>query len=116
MASDKGAVASGADFESTARRRNVPSTSPNGGLVNRVEIDEKKAQVKKVSDYNSARYGQCCMLQSKTAKKVQLPADRTNIHTIPRRMGVHHCPSHIHNTRILHKIIQDWSFAHRYVG
>ena len=50
MASEKGAVASGADFDAqAARRRNVPSTSPNGGLVNRVEIDEKKRQVKQVS-------------------------------------------------------------------
>ena len=49
MASEKGAVASGLDFDAQAtRRRNVPSTSPNGGLVNRVEIDEKKTQVKKV--------------------------------------------------------------------
>ncbi len=48
MASEK-AAASGLDLETQAtRRRNVPSTSPNGGLVNRVEIDDKKAQVKKV--------------------------------------------------------------------
>ncbi|TAQ84911.1 hypothetical protein B7494_g6761 [Chlorociboria aeruginascens] len=48
MASDQGVIASGADFDAQAiRRRNVPSTSPNGGLVNRVEIDEKKTQAKK---------------------------------------------------------------------
>jgi dolichyl-phosphate-mannose-protein mannosyltransferase len=52
MASAKGAVASGADFDAQAtRRRNVPSTSPNGGSVNRVEIDEKKTQAKQVSRF-----------------------------------------------------------------
>jgi dolichyl-phosphate-mannose-protein mannosyltransferase len=50
MASSTTGIASGADFDSQAtRRRNVPSTSPSGGLVNRVEIDEKKTQVKQVS-------------------------------------------------------------------
>ena len=48
MASKDAGVASGADFDAQAtRRRNVPSTSPSGGLVNRVEVDEKKTQVKK---------------------------------------------------------------------
>ncbi|KAF7914479.1 uncharacterized protein EAF01_000885 [Botrytis porri] len=45
MASDKTAVASGADHTQTTRRRNVPSS--NGSLVNTVEIDDKKTQVKK---------------------------------------------------------------------
>ena len=50
MASSTTGIASGADFDSQAtRRRNVPSTSPSGGLVNRVEIDEKKTQAKQVS-------------------------------------------------------------------
>jgi dolichyl-phosphate-mannose-protein mannosyltransferase len=50
MASSTTGIASGADFDSQAtRRRNVPSTSPSGGLVNREEIDEKKTQVKQVS-------------------------------------------------------------------
>jgi dolichyl-phosphate-mannose-protein mannosyltransferase len=50
MASNTTGIASGADFDSQAtRRRNVPSTSPSEGLVNRVEIDEKKTQVKQVS-------------------------------------------------------------------
>jgi dolichyl-phosphate-mannose-protein mannosyltransferase len=49
MTSESGAIVSGADFDAQAtRRRNVPSTSPNGGLVNRVEIDEKKTQAKQV--------------------------------------------------------------------
>ena len=47
MASDKVAVASGADHTQTTRRRNVPSS--NGALVDTVEIDDKKTQVKKVS-------------------------------------------------------------------
>lgn len=48
MASEKATV-SALDSETQAtRRRNVPSTSPNGGLVNRVEIDDKKTQVNKV--------------------------------------------------------------------
>ena len=52
MASEKGAVASGLDAETQAtRRRNVPSNSPNGGLVDRVEIDDKKIQKKKVSGF-----------------------------------------------------------------
>lgn len=51
MASINTGVATGADFDSQAtRRRNVLSTSPGGGLVNQVEIDEKKAQVKQVSN------------------------------------------------------------------
>jgi dolichyl-phosphate-mannose-protein mannosyltransferase len=52
MASNKAAVTTGADHDVQAtRRRNVPSTPANGGLVNRVEVDEKKRQVKKVSDH-----------------------------------------------------------------
>jgi dolichyl-phosphate-mannose-protein mannosyltransferase len=50
MASSNSGVATGADFDAQAtRRRNVPSTSPTGGLVNRVETDEKKTQIKQVS-------------------------------------------------------------------
>jgi hypothetical protein len=50
MASSTTGITSGADFDSQAtRRRNVPSTSPSGGLVNREEIDKKKTQVKQVS-------------------------------------------------------------------
>jgi dolichyl-phosphate-mannose-protein mannosyltransferase len=48
-ASQQGVVATGADYDNATRRRNVPSTSANGGSVNRVELDEKKTQVKKVS-------------------------------------------------------------------
>ncbi|CZS99956.1 hypothetical protein WAI453_003461 [Rhynchosporium graminicola] len=48
MASEKGALVSGLDADNRAtRRRNVPSTSVNGGLVDRVEIDDKKIQKKK---------------------------------------------------------------------
>jgi dolichyl-phosphate-mannose-protein mannosyltransferase len=47
MASEKGAVASGLDLDSqSTRRRNVPSTSSNGGQLNKVEIDNKKTQAK----------------------------------------------------------------------
>jgi dolichyl-phosphate-mannose-protein mannosyltransferase len=50
MSSEKGAVASGLESDNqSTRRRNVPSTSPNGGMVNRVEVDDKKTQTKKVS-------------------------------------------------------------------
>lgn len=52
MASAKAAVASGADHAQTTRRRNVPSS--NGGLVDTVEIDDKKTQVKKVSKQSTA--------------------------------------------------------------
>lgn len=45
MASEKGTVASGADYEQATRRRNVASTSPNGGIVDRIEIDDKKTRV-----------------------------------------------------------------------
>jgi dolichyl-phosphate-mannose-protein mannosyltransferase len=56
MASERGAVASGLDFDSqSTRRRNVPSTSPNGGQVNNVEIDNKKTQAK-VSIYEAAKF------------------------------------------------------------
>ncbi|KAE9372124.1 glycosyltransferase family 39 protein [Stipitochalara longipes BDJ] len=48
MASEKGVLASGLESDSqSTRRRNVPSTSSNGGMVNRVEIDDKKTQIKK---------------------------------------------------------------------
>ncbi|CZS88662.1 probable dolichyl-phosphate-mannose--protein mannosyltransferase [Rhynchosporium agropyri] len=47
MASENGALASGLDADNRAtRRRNVPSTSVNGGVVDRVEIDDKKIQKK----------------------------------------------------------------------
>jgi dolichyl-phosphate-mannose-protein mannosyltransferase len=50
MSSEKGAVASGLETDNqSTRRRNVPSTSSNGGMVNRVEVDDKKTQIKKVS-------------------------------------------------------------------
>jgi dolichyl-phosphate-mannose-protein mannosyltransferase len=74
MASTQGAAStSGADYDQAVRRRNVPSTSPNGGIVDRVEIDEKKTQVKKVwSHYqlgilcqgHSEGIGLMCSLQS----------------------------------------------------
>ena len=41
--------ATGADQDVQAiRRRNVPSSTANGALVNRIELDEKKTQLKKV--------------------------------------------------------------------
>jgi hypothetical protein len=46
--SQSGAVATGADFDTATRRRNVPSTSANGELVDRLELDEKKTQIKQV--------------------------------------------------------------------
>jgi dolichyl-phosphate-mannose-protein mannosyltransferase len=53
MSPTKGA-ASGADFDQQAiRKRNVPSTSVNGEVVNRVEIDEKKTQLKQVRILNT---------------------------------------------------------------
>lgn len=52
MASNKAPLASGADFDAQAtRQRKVPSTSPSGSIVDRVEIDEKKTQVKKVRQF-----------------------------------------------------------------
>lgn len=48
MATSEKGVATGADLDNAARRRNAPSTSPNGGAVDRVELDEKKTQIKKV--------------------------------------------------------------------
>jgi hypothetical protein len=52
----KGAVASGADHDQAARKRNVPSSLSTGGEVKRVEIDDKKTQLKKVSI--------CCLLDT----------------------------------------------------
>lgn len=40
-------ASTGTDFEG-ARRRNVPPTTPPGAIVNRVEVDDKKAKAKKV--------------------------------------------------------------------
>jgi dolichyl-phosphate-mannose-protein mannosyltransferase len=52
MASNNAGAASGVDFDIHAtRRRNVPSSSPSVGLVNRVEVDDKKTQIKKVSPF-----------------------------------------------------------------
>ena len=49
MASEKGVLASGLESDSQSiRRRNVLSTSPDGGMANRVDIDDKKTQIKKV--------------------------------------------------------------------
>lgn len=46
MASPTVGFASGADHDAQAtRRRNVPSSATNGGLVNKIEIDEKKTKV-----------------------------------------------------------------------
>jgi hypothetical protein len=57
MASSTTGIASGADFDShPTRRRNVPSASPGGGPVNRVEIDEKKTQGNQVSCNGIATY------------------------------------------------------------
>ncbi len=60
MASEKEAIASGLDAETqAARRRNVPSNSPNGGLVDRIEVDDKKTQKKKVCTYSFNSLGLC---------------------------------------------------------
>ena len=45
----QGAVASGADYDQAARRRNVPSTPSTSEKGKSVEIDDKKTQTKKVS-------------------------------------------------------------------
>jgi hypothetical protein len=52
MASNNAGFASGAVVDGQAmRRRNVPSSSPSVGLVNRVEVDDKKTQIKEVSAF-----------------------------------------------------------------
>jgi hypothetical protein len=110
MASDKGAVASGADFDAQAtRRRNVPSTAPNGGLVNRVEIDEKKTQAKQVSFLIlfADKFPYVRGIQGISPADMYALTEPTIDCTISRRMGVYHCTSDIHNTGILHTIIQD---------
>lgn len=48
MASEKPVVASGAEYESAARRRNVGPPATNTLVVDKVEVDNKKEQVKKV--------------------------------------------------------------------
>jgi hypothetical protein len=48
MATDKPVLASGAEYESAARRRNVGPPATNTLVVDKVEVDEKKQQVKKV--------------------------------------------------------------------
>ena len=50
----QGVLASGADYEQAARRRNVPSTPSTSGQGKRVEVDDKKKQAKKVSICNNA--------------------------------------------------------------
>jgi len=48
MASEQPVVASGAEYESATRRRNVGTPATNTLVVDKVEIDDKKKQVKKV--------------------------------------------------------------------
>jgi hypothetical protein len=115
MASANGAVASGADFDAQAtRRRNVPSTSPNGGLVNRVEIDEKKTQVKQVSSYLRA-VGETLFLGA-AGNRADRIIEPTICPGISRRVGVYHCTSDLHIPRLLHKTIQDRFITHCDLG
>lgn len=65
MASEKGVVASGLESDSqSTRRRNVPSASANGAMVNRVEVDDKKTQIKEVSLLNVAEAGPAVIFTS----------------------------------------------------
>jgi hypothetical protein len=116
MASTKGA-ATGADFDQSVRRRNVPSTAPNGGVVDRVEVDEKKTQVKKVyrsfldawATYVSSKLRSGHMLTCSSSEPTIRPG-------IPGRVGVYHCTSNLHNTGFLHSVIQDWVVTHSNMG
>jgi hypothetical protein len=81
MASSTTGITSGADFDSQAtRRRNVPSTSPSGGLVNQVEIDEKKTQVNQVSHDAIATSGQSSL--DGAANKFSFRANRRSYKSV----------------------------------
>ena len=119
MASEKIAVASGADFEN-ARRRNVPSAPTNSLPVDRVEVDDKKIQVKKVgislTNPPSASPLVAASLEFDGSVLTYPLSDRTDIPRIPRRVGVYHRTTHLHNTSLLHEVIQDRSIANRNMG
>lgn len=116
MASTKGA-ATGADFDQSVRRRNVPSTAPNGGMVDRVEIDEKKTKVKKVCRSNLdtwAIYG-CSKLRWGHLLTCS-SSERAISPRVPGRVGIYYCTFDLHNTGFLHSIIQDWVVTHCNLG
>jgi hypothetical protein len=116
MASEKGVFASGLESDSqSTRRRNVSSTSANGAMVNRVEVDDKKTQIKKVSILNLAEAGPAVIFTS--CVLTCLPStERANITRVPRRMGISDCATYIHHIGILHTAVQDWLVANCDLG
>jgi hypothetical protein len=83
MASEKRVIASGLESDSqSTRRRNVPSsTSANGDVVNRVEIDDKKTQIKKVSIGMAAMIG--LVFRSPACANLSTLIERANITRVP---------------------------------
>lgn len=112
MATDRTVVASGADYETTARRRNVPTQAADGLVVDKVEIDNKKEQVKQVSV--------CWMQRSPLGRHWPMltcvSPGRTDVSWIPRRVGVHHRTFNFHDTCLLHATLQDRTLPYCYMG
>jgi hypothetical protein len=115
MSSEKGVLASGLEPDSqSTRRRNVPSTSANGGMVNRVEVDDKKEQVKKVSIRLQHKLGRA--LFHRTVLTCPFSIEGTIITRIPRRMGISDRTANFHRIRVLYAAVQDWSVPDCYLG
>jgi hypothetical protein len=109
MASDKGVVASGLDSETQAtRRRNVPSTTTNGGMVNKVEADDKKTKAKKVRLSKFCEIINCAESGSSSCANMSFKTARAIVASISGRVGVSNCPFHLHRFGILHPDVQDW--------
>jgi hypothetical protein len=120
MASDKAAVASGLDNESQAtRRRNVPSSTTNGDVANKVEIDNKKTTAKKVRmNYSASLWDPrpCGVLSHGAMLTCVFDVARAITASIPRRMGIYHCACHFYSFCFLHADVQDWPFSNCDMG
>lgn len=83
MAAERAVAASGADHDAPAvRRRNVPSNTTKDGNVNRVEIDEKKTQIKKVRFCN-----QLVKMAPGGTHHSRAAADMFNFYRMSKRSG-----------------------------
>jgi hypothetical protein len=117
MASISSVVASGADVDGAAtRRRNVPVAAPPATItpdVRPVEVDEKKAQAKKVS---YRRKDKQCYCKSCVTDNSSFCTDREILPRSPRRMGIHHCTPCLHSIGLLYEIVQDRPLADSHMG
>lgn len=95
---EKPVVASGAEYESAARRRNVGPPATNTLVVDKVEVDNKKEQIKKVCFHTSNP--KACV--AACVADIIPPVERTELPGIPRRVGVHHRTCNLYDTCLFH--------------